>query len=114
MIITRLLAITRITDHRHHPSDVIAGGLLGTLVAVVSVIFSSFSTNEKKINLFLVSLLNPLFQTSCIRFTGKNVYAILKKDESDFQHPKFHEQNFNFSFFLKLKTFIERINEENN
>ena len=29
--------ITRITDNRHHPTDVLAGAILGTLVALIAV-----------------------------------------------------------------------------
>lgn len=31
------LGITRVTDNRHHPTDVIAGSILGTLVAILAV-----------------------------------------------------------------------------
>ncbi|CAF0871689.1 unnamed protein product [Didymodactylos carnosus] len=30
------IGITRITDHRHHPTDVLAGSLLGTIVAIIA------------------------------------------------------------------------------
>jgi membrane-associated phospholipid phosphatase len=31
------LGITRITDNRHHPTDVLAGGVLGSVIAIVAV-----------------------------------------------------------------------------
>ena len=31
------LGITRITDNRHHPTDVLGGAILGTIVAIIGV-----------------------------------------------------------------------------
>lgn len=31
------LGITRITDNRHHPTDVLAGAILGTVIAIIAV-----------------------------------------------------------------------------
>ena len=29
--------ITRITDNRHHPTDVLSGAILGTVIAIIAV-----------------------------------------------------------------------------
>lgn len=36
-ICIRSSGITRITDNRHHPTDVLSGAILGTVVAIIAV-----------------------------------------------------------------------------
>ena len=36
MGLASFVAASRVTDHRHHPEDVVAGGLIGTAVAAAS------------------------------------------------------------------------------
>ncbi len=33
------ISVTRVTDHMHHPTDVVAGAILGTLVQTLNCIF---------------------------------------------------------------------------
>ena len=35
------VAMTRVTDHMHHPSDVIAGAFLGTIIQVSEIYYIS-------------------------------------------------------------------------
>ena len=42
-MIFSLEAITRVTDHRHHGTDVLAGAILGTVIAIIAVRNSSMS-----------------------------------------------------------------------
>ena len=42
-------ALSRISDNKHHPTDVIAGALLGTLISgIVFIVICRFLNNEKK------------------------------------------------------------------
>jgi len=68
------VAMTRITDHMHHPGDVIGGSLLGIMVSIINItVFMRLFKirNEAKVDEYT----SLLWILSCIVTTNTIVYA---------------------------------------
>lgn len=102
---SQCLGITRITDNRHHPTDVLAGSILGTFIAIVAVsCFNLFVC-------FFISIRNFLdffsFITLLNRFNDRSIWPISIKTNTQKRKTFdsiFHWVLVNSILFFQIKT----------